>query len=377
MFFIHIFKTLNKKLDRNSAYLFVVSNPAPGNAPDMPPQIVGYTMSQDPVALKAPTVSMGNSQVIETQSCEMENMDNDILRASLMNLVQEKSCWGKKAATDMEIRGVAPVNSFHCRWETYMEKRTTSWEQRPFDNRAVDSPDMGRAPLPWEVPVTAPNMFAERKMNVTVPHTEYVMECRDCYGRGRIQCTSCHGRGRENCTSCSGRGYRQVGETEEKCPFCNGMGTRTCNHCNGDGMTKCKSCAGSGRIVKYVNLCVEFVNHVLDEVIDVSGLPEEQIIKATGFTMCNQSGYHLLPPQGLASPELEQVCNRLYGLAENLINENTERLIQQRVTVRMVPVTKAIGLYKGKSFDFWVYGNDRKCYAPNYPMQCCCGCTTY
>ena len=122
----------------------------------------------------------------------MENMDNDILRASLMNLVQEKSCWGKKAATDMEIRGVAPVNSFHCRWETYMEKRTTSWEQRPFDNRAVlmwsginskvDSPDMGRAPLPWEVPVTAPNMFAERKMNVTVPHTEYVMECRDCYG---------------------------------------------------------------------------------------------------------------------------------------------------------------------------------------------------
>lgn len=56
---------------------------------------------------------------------------------------------------------------------------------------------------------------------------------------------------------------------------------------------------------------------------------------------------------------------------------NTERLIQERVTVRMVPVTKAIGLYNGKSFDFWVYGDNNVCYAPNYPMQCCYGCTTY
>ena len=77
------------------------------------------------------------SQVIKTESCEMGQMDNDILRAALMNLVQQDCCWGKKAATEMEIRGVTPVNSFHCRWETYMEKRTTSWEERPFDNRAV------------------------------------------------------------------------------------------------------------------------------------------------------------------------------------------------------------------------------------------------
>lgn len=73
-----------------------------------------------------------------------------------------------------------------------MEKRTTSWEERPFDNRAVllrfginlkvDSPDMGIAPLPWDVPVTTPNMFAERTLNIPVPHTEYVVECRLCFG---------------------------------------------------------------------------------------------------------------------------------------------------------------------------------------------------
>lgn len=43
----------------------------------------------------------------------------------------------------------------------------------------------------------------------------------------------------------------------------------------------------------------------------------------------------------------------------------------------MVPVTKAIGSYNGKMFDFWVYGDDHRCHAPNYPAQCCCGCTTY
>ena len=59
------------------------------------------------------------------------------------------------------------------------------------------------------------------------------------------------------------------------------------------------------------------------------------------------------------------------------MNENSERLLQQRITVRMVPVTKALGSYNSNTFDFWVYGDDRRCYAPNYPAQCCCGCSVY
>lgn len=78
-----------------------------------------------------------DSQVIETKSCDMGQVDKEVLRTSLMNLVQQKSCWGKKAAVEMDVTGITPVKSFHCRWETYMEKRTTSWKERPFDNRAV------------------------------------------------------------------------------------------------------------------------------------------------------------------------------------------------------------------------------------------------
>lgn len=59
------------------------------------------------------------------------------------------------------------------------------------------------------------------------------------------------------------------------------------------------------------------------------------------------------------------------------MNANSERLLQQRITVRMVPVTKALGSYNSNTFDFWVYGDDRRCYAPNYPAQCCCGCSVY
>lgn len=50
-------------------------------------------------------------------------------------------------------------------------------------------------------------------------------------------------------------------------------------------------------------------------------------------------------------------------------------LHKQRITIRQVPVTRAVGNYNGKVFDFWVYGNDNQCYVPNYPMQCCCGCS--
>ena len=53
---------------------------------------------------------------------------------------------------------------------------------------------------------------------------------------------------------------------------------------------------------------------------------------------------------------------------------NGEMLLQERVVVRTVPVVKAVGEYKSKKFDFWVYGREEKCHAPNYPMTCCCGC---
>ena len=47
------------------------------------------------------------------------------------------------------------------------------------------------------------------------------------------------------------------------------------------------------------------------------------------------------------------------------------------MTIRNVPVSRAMGVYNDKCFDIWLYGTDKRCYCPDYPMTCCCGCTTY
>ena len=50
-------------------------------------------------------------------------------------------------------------------------------------------------------------------------------------------------------------------------------------------------------------------------------------------------------------------------------------LFLQRQALRSVPVSQVKYDWKDVSARFWVYGLDHKVHAPNYPQQCCCGCT--
>ena len=74
----------------------------------------------------------------------------------------------------------------------------------------------------------------------------------------------------------------------------------------------------------------------------------------------------MLPPQDVFDPSIVTACNQLYAKGDALIQQGAERLLQQRVTVTEVPCAKAFGNYKGKKGGFWVLGNDRTCYCPNY-----------
>ena len=48
----------------------------------------------------------------------------------------------------------------------------------------------------------------------------------------------------------------------------------------------------------------------------------------------------------------------------------------QRQTLRAVPVAEVVYGWKDQNLRFWVYGsNPRQVFAPDYPQQCCCGCT--
>ena len=44
------------------------------------------------------------------------------------------------------------------------------------------------------------------------------------------------------------------------------------------------------------------------------------------------------------------------------------------MTVRIIPIAKAVGSWKGTSREFWVYGNDKVAYAPRYLKEFYHGC---
>ena len=71
---------------------------------------------------------------------------------------------------------------------------------------------------------------------------------------------------------------------------------------------------------------VEFVNHVSNKEIDVSGLPQDLIASVSPCAsrrciLCvrnRQTGYHLLPPQEIVYPDLQSACVELFNDAENV-----------------------------------------------------------
>jgi len=51
-------------------------------------------------------------------------------------------------------------------------------------NQAVDGPQNGLAPAPWDVAVSPTTMFVDETKLAYVPHTSQVGPCGQCYARG-------------------------------------------------------------------------------------------------------------------------------------------------------------------------------------------------
>lgn len=150
------------------------------------------------------------------------------------------------------------MNSYHVQLETFTERRTTSWETRPHTRGSmVDGPENGPVPGAWDIGVSPPAPFADNRINMTMPHSESVRQCSECYGTGNTQCSRCHGRGSVSCSWCNGRGYTSTydsatGESrDERCHHCHN-GRERCHTCNGGGMVTCDTCDGCGRVVLYL-----------------------------------------------------------------------------------------------------------------------------
>ncbi|XP_023931689.1 protein SSUH2 homolog [Lingula anatina] len=297
-------------------------------------------------------------------------------RDAMLNFVAEHCCYGSAPAKEMVITKISPSAALHYTLNTFTEGRETFHAFEPFRGQHIDGPHYGQPPMPWQVPCEPDGMFNTHTKHLKVPHTSDIIPCFRCKHRGWVTCSRCHGSGRVRCTACGGDGRRTVHREghsfQEPCHSCGGDGRRCCFHCGGDGRVTCKRCDGYRDLERYIKLAVKFTNHVEDYILEETDMPDTLVRDAVGIGIFEQTMLQVWPITGYPVPQINIASGQLVQKHSQAFP--SERQLQQKHNLRAVPVSEVNYTWKEVNTRFWVYGNDRQVYAPDYPQQCCWGC---
>ncbi|WAR26498.1 SSUH2-like protein [Mya arenaria] len=342
-------------------------------------EVPGYSnMGFDGSRVPPPSYEAATRQ--PTQRAEIQGLpqiDEIEARNALLQHVSEHCCYGSGAAQSLRFTDLKHSSAFHYTLETFGEARSTAWAYDPYTNQQIDGPQNGHAPGPWDILVAPPSMFKKQQSHIEVPHSAVIKPCHTCMAMGRVQCQKCFGRGRIQCTSCDGFGHKTVfrnGEHEhESCHWCHGDGSQSCCTCHGFGMVKCTCCQGHCSLKCYIKLTITWTNHLTDHIVERTALPDHLIRNVAGRVVFTETQQRVWAINHFPDAEINNASNRL--VSQHTTAFPSEKILMQRHKVRIVPVTQAMYKWKDTDSDYFVYGFEKKVYAPNYPQQCCCGCT--
>lgn len=345
-------------------------------------ETVGYYVDADSAPFITPPraselIPSENYATTEEVVSRTFHASDDQVRRALLDLVSERCCYGKSAAKNMAISKIVTSSAFHYTLETYVETRSTAWDQEPYTGQPVDSPLNGRAPLPWDIHCFPTQMFHDEIHIVEVPHTAAVMPCLGCRCLGWLRCYNCLGRGFKRCISCHGsgrlwkadaHGHRHV----DSCWRCHGTGRKRCPSCGGDGRVVCRTCHGYKHLKCFIKLRIEYRNNFCEDVVEHTKMPSHLIKTVTGENVFEQTQPRVWPILNHPEREVSKASQALVN--EHLREFHYARIIMQRQRLRMVPVFECHYAWNGSDGCFWVYGKEMTVHAPDYPQKCCCGC---
>eukprot|EP00057_Strongylocentrotus_purpuratus_P014385 XP_011668859.1 PREDICTED: protein SSUH2 homolog [Strongylocentrotus purpuratus] len=146
-----------------------------------------------------------------------------------------------------------------------------------------------------------------------------------------------------------------------------------CFTCHGHGQITCCTCKGRGSLKFFIQLTVNWINHMNDNIVERTALPDELIRNVTGQVAFKEENARIWPINHFPDQAINQASRELVQQHSGAFQQ--ERILQQRHQVRIIPVAESLCRWKEKNFSFFVYGFERKVHAPDYPQQCCCGCT--
>ncbi|XP_076003180.1 protein SSUH2 homolog isoform X2 [Genypterus blacodes] len=293
-------------------------------------------------------------------------VSEDVARDALLKFVESKWRYSSKPARNLTFRELKPVTVYRYRLETYTETRTSTWEFEPYHGQPVDGPQYGMSPPPWDIPVNLPQRFTDMVEKIRVPHSSFVKPCHKCNGCGRTRCTHCHGRGQKRCTFCHGHGH----SGNNRCTSCHGRGRKRCNFCQGHGYKTCSVCQGSQSLLHSILLTVTWKNNVANFIPDRQpDFPDKKFENVTGDPFFVDESVLVYPIQGFPDQE---ICS----ISSTFINEHlnrfsaSSRILQQRQTIELVPLTHALYNYNAKDYDFFIYGMENQVFTAKYPSVC-------
>ncbi|XP_058844753.1 protein SSUH2 homolog isoform X2 [Acipenser ruthenus] len=298
------------------------------------------------------------------------SISEDTARDALVQYASSKCCYSTDPAEQLVFSNLEAHNTYRYRLETFTESRSTEWAHEAYRGQPVDAYTQP-PPAPWVIPAKAPTMFKDATQEIKIPNTAYVKPCHTCTGTGKTPCTKCTGCGSKQCWVCSGSGVRAGGES---CHHCKGTGRTNCDGCKGTGLNSCDTCKGKGQLLVYIKLKIKWKNNMDDFVGDQqSGFPVSRVSAVTGKKVFVEKQHLVYPVVGFPDPAISRAAKRLVRQHHDKFAP-TCRILQQRQTIELIPITKASYSFQEKEYTYFVYGAEHKVYTEDYPGKCCC-CT--
>ncbi|XP_029910663.1 protein SSUH2 homolog, partial [Myripristis murdjan] len=203
---------------------------------------------------------------------------------------------------------------------------------------------------------------------------DHTTDCIRC-DKGRLHCHHCASSGGKKCLNCGQVGALASYEGTYFCAKCHRVGSPICWKCSGLGWTKCDVCLGQGKVVVSISLTVQWTNNKEEHTIEQSrGLKRAKLDKVPWKVLFTESGNMVHPVTSFPDPTV--VCT-----SERLVRKHQakyakmSRILQQRQTIELLPITKVTYTNGGESRVFFVYGRDFKVDAVDYPAACCSCCS--
>ncbi|XP_070348910.1 protein SSUH2 homolog isoform X3 [Equus asinus] len=276
----------------------------------------------------------------------------EVAREALLSFVNSKCCYGSAAAGNLIIQELKPQTLCRYRLETFSESRISEWTFQPFTSHSVDGPHRGASPRLWDIKVQVPPMFQEDTRKFQVPHSSLV---------------------KARCPSCSGAKRRA--RQPRRCQLCSGSGRRRCSTCSGRGSKTCATCKGEKKLLHFIQLVIVWKNSLFEFVTEHQlDCPAELLAKAKGENLFKDENTMVYPIVDFPLREISLASQR--GIAEHSAALGSRaRVLQQRQTIELIPLTEVHYWYQGKTSVYYVYGTDHKVYVVDYPERYCCGCT--